>query len=516
MKKFADSQLQPVPATSPRFEIISGSPNANFAVRNLWPQSPGINRSENILDDLDLFSTPTSRLRRTAARTGFVPFHNGNGIGVGPESSPTIVGLEEPAEPYLKATRLSNLSAMSELDLATSNDIDGSGAVESRQPETTVGGCEAQLPPHLRVRQAPVGHHVNNFNSSVSVESESQVLPTFTLTTALMGPPLPGIVAPYAPAAGETASDRSDGHSSAVRSVPTFSSAIGGFTPAVPTMMSRASIQRPAPAATGSVVNTVSQWNNFAAQPQVASNRPSRTAPGAANGSYDVSLTAITPAVIESNMENTLYFSEWPTVDMSRLTAKPRTVVITEMPEEATLAMVSRICKNTGLVEKISLLPNMSRAVVWYIEAADAKKFYDKTGNGIVLDYERGGKAAKKTVFVEMRKEIDVLGSALRARVTDAGQSRVVRIVGWERGDLEQAAGTKNGTLEALLKTVAVKCVLDGKTEHIESVAAHINAGGHWEATIVFAGMKEAYFALGTARRIPSFEACNITFGRDP
>lgn len=441
---------------------------------------------------------------------------------MGPESSPTIVGLEEPAEPYLKATRLSNLSAMSELDLATSNDIDGSGVVESRQPETTadpVGGCEEQatkLPPHLRVRQTPVGYHVNNLTSPEKVESKSQVLPTFTLTAALMGPPLPGIVTPYAPAAGETASDRSDGHSSAVRSVPTFSSAIGGFTPAVPTMMSRASIQHPAPAAAGSVINTVSQWNNFAAQPQVASNRPGRTAPGAANGSYGVSLAAMTPVVTRSNMENTLYFGEWPTVDMSRPTSKPRTVVLTEMPEEATLAMVSRICKNTGLIEKISLLPNMSRAVVWYIEAADAQKFYDKTGNGIVLDYERGGKAVKKTVFVEMRKEIDVLGSALRARVTDAGQSRVIRIVGWERGDLEQAAGTKNGTLEALLKAVAVKCVLDGKTECIESVAAHTNAGGHWEATIVFAGMKEAYFALGTARRIPSFEACNITFGRDP
>lgn len=441
---------------------------------------------------------------------------------MGPEFSPTLVGLEVPAEPCLKATRLSNLSAMSELDLATSNDIDGSGVVESRQPVTTadsVGSCEEQstkLPPHLRIRQTPVGYHVNNLNYPGNIESEPQVLPTFTLTAALMGSPLPGIITSHPSALGETASDRSDGHSSAVRSVPTFSSAIGGFTPAVPTMMSRASIQRPAPAATGSVVNTVSQWNNFAAQPQVASNRPGRTAPGAAYGSYGVSLAEMTPAVIGNNMENTLYFGEWPTVDMSRPTSKPRTVVITEMPEEATLAMVSRICKNTGLVEKISLLPNMSRAVVWYIEAADAQKFYNKTSNGIVLDYERGGKAVKKTVFVEMRKEIDVLGSALRARVTDAGQSRVVRIVGWERGDLEQAAGTKNGTLEALLKTVAAKCVLGGKTEFIESVAAHINTGGHWEATIVFAGMKEAYFALGTVRRIPSFEACNITFGRDP
>lgn len=476
-----------------------------------------------------MFSISASR-RRTAAKTDCVPFHNNSGLE-----------LEEPAEPCLRATRLSNLSAMSDLDLEASREAGrdtGSDRGKPRQPENNTGGGSVneghqtaadtavgeygdqsmKLPPHLRLRKTPVGNLVNILDSPGREQKEPQALPTFTLTVAPVES-LPGAIASHPSVAGETTLHRSKDDPSAARSVPTFSSAIGGFKPAEPSIMSRASIQRPAPAAIGSVVNTLSQWNNFAAKPQGESNRPGRTAPGvlaATSESYNVPASGIAPTVIGRSMQDTLFFNQWPEVDASRPISKPRTVVITEMPEEATLAMVSRICKNTGLIETISLFPSTRRASVWFIKAADAQKFHDRTGNGIVLGYERGGKAFKKTVFIELRKEIDVLASALRARIADNGQSRVVRIVGWERIDLEQAAETKNGTPEALLEKVAAKCAFEGKTERIESVAAHLNAGGHWEATIVFAGMKEALFALGVVRRIPAFEACNITFGRDP
>lgn len=478
---------------------------------------------------------------RTAAKTGSIPFYDGNGFGLESGSCPAALDPEEPAEPCLRATRLSNLSAMSDLDLEagreTSRETGGNGG-KSRQPEsssedgpaneghqttadTTVGGYEEQstkLPPHLRLRKTPVGNLVNILNSPGSEKKEPQALPTFTLTVVPVGP-LPGTTTSHPPAAAESTLHRSKDDSSTSSGVSTFSSAIGGFKPAEPSTMSGASIKRPAPAATGSVVNTLSQWNNFAAQPQGAPNRPGRTAPGilaTTSESNNVPVAKRAPTAIGRSMEDTLFFNQWPKVDSGRPTSKPRTVVITEMPEEATLAMVSRICKNTGLIETISLLPPTRRAIVWFIEAADAQKFHDRTGNGIVLDYERGGKAFKKTVFIEMRKEIDVLASVVRARVIDSGHSRVVRIVGWEKIDLEQATETKGGTPEILLEKLAAKCVFEGKTERIESVAAHLNAGGHLEATIVFAGMKEALFALGVVKRIPAFEACNVTFGRDP
>lgn len=534
--KSADSRPQPLPTKSPRFERTSGSPNANFGIRNLWPQPADSSRSENISEDSDVFSR-----RHTAAKTGSVPFRDGNGFRLESGSCPAALDPEEPAEPCLRATRLSNLSVMSDLDLEANREANretGSDKGKSCQPEnstedgsvneghqtttdTTVDGYEEQsmkLPPHLRFRKTPVGTLVNILNSPGREQKEPQSLPTFTLTMVPVGP-LPGAIASHPSAAGETTQHHSKDDTPAARIVPTFSSAIGGFKPAEPSMMGRASIQRPAPAAIGSVVNTLSQWNNFAAQPQEVSNRPGRTAPGvlaATSERYNVPTTERAPAVIGRSMEDTLFFNQWPKVDAGRPTSKPRTIIITEMPEEATLAMVSRICKNTGLIETISLLPSTRRAIVWFIEAADAQKFHDRTGNGVVLDYKRGGKAFKKTVFIEMRKEIDVLASALRARVTGGGQSRVVRIVGWEKIDLEQAAETKNGTPEALLEKVAAKCAFEGKTDRIESVATHLNAGGHWEATIVFAGMKEALFALGVVRRIPAFEACNVTYGRDP
>lgn len=193
--------------------------------------------------------------------------------------------------------------------------------------------------------------------------------------------------------------------------------------------------------------------------------------------------------------------------------------MITELPENPTLTMISQICKGAGLLESISLIPSTRKAIVWFIEADDAKSFYDKTGNGIVLNYDRGGKKLKKNVFVEMRKEIDVLPSALRTKVDEAGHTRVIRIVGWEKGDLERIPGVKGEKAESeevLLRRLAEKCALEGKVERVEGVACCVNALGHLEASLVFSGMKEAYYALGQIRKMVALEACNITFGKDP
>lgn len=445
------------------------------------------------------------------------------------ESSLGDAAFEGPAEPYLRATRISDLSVMSELDLEESSEIEGGRGTRSRQQEentdsglvspnsevqkataNTGGGDEdlpVKLPPHLRRRRNTcVERPEFAFNSPDVAQKESGTLPSFTLTVA-------GAVA-----AGETTAHPSVAGTSAVGSLPTtpITSSAG---PPKSSITRRLTISRPTPPPLEPVANRVNKWNSFAAQPHIASNRPGRSAPiipAAASGSYGSPSPPKAPIVVDQSMENTIFFSRWPTVDTGRPTSKPRAVIITELPDDPTLTMVSRICKNTGLIESITLAPGVRRATVMFIEASDAQRFHDKTGNGIVLQYDRSGQPFKKTVFVEIRKDVDILSSAMRTRVDEAGHSRVIRIVGWERRDLEQAAGIKDGTSEALLEKIAAKCVVEGKTERIESVAAHINAAGHLEATLVFSGIKEAYHALGTVKRMPAFEACNITFGKDP
>lgn len=518
----------------------ASSQNPKFAVRSPWPQTMDSEVSKRTSADPGLainapgpaLAAPHLRRKPSIHPTADVCFRKRAGSVSKMEPIPSLVSLVEPAEPYLKATRLSDLSAMSELDLYDSKDTNN-GVPEYQQfehgtdndpgesfPEaqqTTTGADEdptSQLLPHLRTRKTCVGHPVGTFNPP-GIQG-NKPLPEFTSM------PVPGPTA--MPGSVET-------RSSVIEERIPHPPEITAKQPHTPlhdhnTMpqedcgieKSSASVVAPKPLAGG-----VNQWNSFAGLPRTGSKRPERAGPvsymipsSAVSGKYGGPPVARAPVVVDPQMEKALFFNRWPSVDNSRPTSKPRTVIIRDMPDHATLAMVSRICKGTGIIETISLFPGVRRALVWFIEADDAKRFYDKTSNGIVLHYNRAGKALKKTVFVEMRKEVDILPSSVRTKVTDLGHTRVIRVVGWERADLELALGTKDGSSDDLLAQLAAKCAYEGKTDRIEGVASHTNTAGHSEATLVFQGIKEAYYALGLIKRMTAFEACNVTFGRDP
>lgn len=64
-------------------------------------------------------------------------------------------------------------------------------------------------------------------------------------------------------------------------------------------------------------------------------------------------------------------------------------------------------------------------AVVVFLRAEDARKFYDATPNGVV--YMRDGK--KCTAFVEIGEDIDVVGGQL-ATYIEKGFTRCIRVIG--------------------------------------------------------------------------------------
>ena len=64
-------------------------------------------------------------------------------------------------------------------------------------------------------------------------------------------------------------------------------------------------------------------------------------------------------------------------------------------------------------------------AVVTFLDADDCKRFYDATPNGI--DFVQGGK--KRTAFVELGKDVDVVGGQLKELI-DQGARRCVRAIG--------------------------------------------------------------------------------------
>ena len=100
-------------------------------------------------------------------------------------------------------------------------------------------------------------------------------------------------------------------------------------------------------------------------------------------------------------------------------------------------------------------------AVVVFLRAEDARKFYDATPNGVV--YMRDGK--KCTAFVEIGEEIDVVGGQL-ATYIEKGFTRCIRVIGvapdMSLTQLWAKAEDKNRRVESI-KNVKISIVVSKK-----------------------------------------------------
>jgi hypothetical protein len=95
-------------------------------------------------------------------------------------------------------------------------------------------------------------------------------------------------------------------------------------------------------------------------------------------------------------------------------------------------------------------------ASVRFLDAADCNKFYDDAANGIVYGKDIQGR--EQVVFVELAKDVDVIGGLLRGWI-DTGVTRCVRAVGvdedWGMDALRKLSENKGRKIEG---------VVDGKT----------------------------------------------------
>jgi hypothetical protein len=108
------------------------------------------------------------------------------------------------------------------------------------------------------------------------------------------------------------------------------------------------------------------------------------------------------------------------------------------------------------MVESIHISPAGNQAHVLFCDHEASKAFYDKYPNGIDIDKEK-----RKTVFVEMGKEVDVISSQLSFNLS-IGSTRVVRAVGVSMninmGELLKLAGANNRKVEKI-----VDCCVPGE-----------------------------------------------------
>ena len=137
--------------------------------------------------------------------------------------------------------------------------------------------------------------------------------------------------------------------------------------------------------------------------------------------------------------------------------AKVRTVIIKDLPRGSTATFVASLVYG-GRVEEISVRSSATgnhSAVVRFMDAGECMKFYDETSNGLVYDKDATGR--ELVLFVELSKDVDVVGGLLRGWIV-SGVTRCVRVVGVE------SAWTMDGFLKiAERKNRKVEKIVDGR-----------------------------------------------------
>lgn len=262
-----------------------------------------------------------------------------------------------------------------------------------------------------------------------------------------------------------------------------------------------------------------SMWakNDQGTQARVENKSGMPSAPTNSESALEPSLGLAVP----SKEEEPLVFKSWPervAREDSRI-AKRRTITLTGLPEQATLEVVTAICKGTGQVESMKFSPvTKAKAAVTFVSASVAESFYKRTANGIEVKFP--GDSKRYVISVDLDREAAVLSSLVQSRI-DHGATRVIRIVGWRRDEVLGFLKTK-GILpppDASFSTIVWKvatAIAQGNLWAIESAKWDKNHLGHLVMLLTFSNLTTAYQGFSLLKREEAFEGCNVQFGDDP
>lgn len=201
------------------------------------------------------------------------------------------------------------------------------------------------------------------------------------------------------------------------------------------------------------------------------------------------------------------------------ISKEPRSIVIKNLPENSTFAMVSLICKNTGNIEIITLFKSLKKARVIFVHSADADKFFSEAGSGLSFEYQSDRQKIRHTVKVEMKYSINFLSAPTHTLVTKKKATRVVRIVGCDRAGLEYLVDSNedsNEPLEELLLKLAGLYAYSGVESRVEGATWRNTEKGMLEANLIYSRIKDACCAIVALGQEAELGQCTITYGKDP
>ena len=119
------------------------------------------------------------------------------------------------------------------------------------------------------------------------------------------------------------------------------------------------------------------------------------------------------------------------------------------MPRNCTHSFIAALVYG-GPLEQIHVISETT-ASVKFLHPADCTKYYEATSNGLV--YKKDLQGRELAVFVELAKDVDVIGGLLQSWI-DTGVTRCVRAVGvdeeWDMATLVKLASGKGRILAGI------------------------------------------------------------------
>lgn len=199
---------------------------------------------------------------------------------------------------------------------------------------------------------------------------------------------------------------------------------------------------------------------------------------------------------------------------------KTKRAVIIDLKHEPTFSEISRVCKNTGKLEKVEICKTNNYAKVWFLEEEGAARLMELARSQITYpvadsNYER----AKSTLIdVKYNWPIENLDPRVleRIRVDDATRCIVIRgLIGKEIQKLLNIAEDEKRHIRVEMWDFAKYLMGTDAVGDIESVQIGY-VGGYWEITIIYTDILVAIHAVDVIKSEAEFKKCTIWYGADP
>ncbi|KAF7593989.1 hypothetical protein BBP40_010386 [Aspergillus hancockii] len=195
----------------------------------------------------------------------------------------------------------------------------------------------------------------------------------------------------------------------------------------------------------------------------------------------------------EQDREHLATFKAWGTPEVrDKPAARVRKILIKGLPYSwATPAKVLSLIHG-GTIESVFVAPS-GTAHILFCEHEACQAFYDKYPNGIDLD------TGKVTVFVEIGKEVDVIGSQLSFSLS-TGATRAVRAVGVD--------------LDVNMRQLSE--IATGSHRKVEKILDAYVPGDARNVIFRFCAIDDAVRFRSMLVRNEQWEHCNIQYAADP